>query len=90
MEREINVDAAVNFYKKQLVHMRNYNKRNSEVINKRSREYFQKIKADPEKYKLYLEKKKDYYILKKKKKNDTESETEIDSETDIGDESVVV
>ena len=67
MERQINIEAAVNFYKKQLVNMRNYNKRHSDVVNKRSRDYFQKIKADPEKYKLYLEKKKDYYKNKKRR-----------------------
>ena len=37
MERQINIDAAVNFYKKQLAYMRNYNKTHSDVINKRSR-----------------------------------------------------
>lgn len=76
MERQINIDAAVNFYKKHLKHMRDYNKENAEVINKRSRDFFQKIKADPEKYKLYLEKKKEYYKNKKMRKNETELEDE--------------
>lgn len=80
MEREINIEVAVNAYRKKLVHMRNYNKRNSEVINKRSRDHFQKVKADPEKYKLYLEKKKKYYILKKMKKNETDTEPVIENE----------
>lgn len=72
MERPININAAVNFYKNHLNQMREYNKANAEVINKRSRDFFQKIKADPEKYAKYLEKKKEYYIRKKSKKTETE------------------
>jgi hypothetical protein len=77
MNEQVNNEVAVNFYKKHLVRMREYNKRNPEIINKRSREFFQKIKAEPEKYKHKLDKKKQYYKLKKMKSNETETDNEV-------------
>ena len=52
---------AEKFYLKHLETMRNYNKNHAEVIRARAREHFKKIKEDPDKYKLYLEKKRKRY-----------------------------
>jgi hypothetical protein len=48
---------------KKLERMKNYNKSHSDTINLRAREYFKKLKADPEKYKLYLKRKRDQYKI---------------------------
>jgi hypothetical protein len=52
---------AEKFYLKHLERMKNYNKEHADVIRARAREQFKKIKEDPEKYKLYLEKKRKRY-----------------------------
>jgi vacuolar-type H+-ATPase subunit H len=49
------------FYQKHLQRLRDYNKAHAEVIRARARKQFQDIKADPEKYKVYLEKKRKKY-----------------------------
>jgi len=48
-------------HKKQLERVREYNKTHRDEQNEKSRAYFQKIKADPEKYKVYLENKRKKY-----------------------------
>lgn len=50
---------------KQKERIRKYYSEHREEQNARSRAYFQKLKEDPEKYKKYLDKKKEIY----KKKN---------------------
>jgi hypothetical protein len=52
------------FYERHLERLRNYNKEHADVIRARSRKQFQDIKADPEKYKEYLEKKREKYHIK--------------------------
>lgn len=49
------------FYERHLERVRKYNQVNKEKMRERSREYFKKIKADPEKYKIYLEQKRAKY-----------------------------
>lgn len=49
------------FYERHLERVRKYNQVNKEKMRERSREYFKKIKADPEKYKIYLEQKRSKY-----------------------------
>lgn len=58
---EIEKSKAEIFYEKHLERVRNYNKANKEKMRERSKEYFKRIKADPEKYKLYLEQKRVKY-----------------------------
>ena len=55
------------FYQRHLQRLRNYNKEHSDVIRTRARKQFQDIKADPEKYKVYLEKKKQRYKVQNPK-----------------------
>jgi vacuolar-type H+-ATPase subunit H len=55
------------FYQRHLQRLRNYNKEHADVIRARARKQFQDIKADPEKYKVYLEKKKQRYKVQNPK-----------------------
>ena len=52
---------AEKFYLKHLERMKNYNKEHADVIRARAREQFKKIKENPDKYKEYLEKKRQRY-----------------------------
>lgn len=54
-------------HQKQLERTRKYNKDHREEQNAKSRAYFQKIKEDPEKYKRYLEYKRQRYKLQNPK-----------------------
>jgi hypothetical protein len=54
-------------HEKQMERVRKYNENHRQEMSDRSKAYFQKIKADPEKYKLYLEKKKISYKEKNPK-----------------------
>ena len=59
---------AIEQYKKHLKRLRSYYENNKEKINKSSRESFEKIKNDPEKYSAYKEKKHQQYLKKKQLK----------------------
>lgn len=64
-------------YERHLERMRNYSKNNREKTRETSKKQFQKIRQDPEKYKLYLEKrKKEYYARKAKKAIKNENVTD--------------
>lgn len=52
---------AVEYYNKHLARCRAYNEKNKDKINQRSKDYFKQLKADPEKYKTYLENKRKKY-----------------------------
>lgn len=54
-------------HKKQLERVRKYYQDHKEEQNAKSREYFKKIKEDPEKYMIYLEAKRCRYKEKKQK-----------------------
>lgn len=54
-------ERAVAFYQKHLERVKKYNQDHKEDLSKKSREYFQKIKADPAKYQDYKDKKKERY-----------------------------
>jgi hypothetical protein len=52
---------AVEQYNKHLERLRNYNSKNKDKLNVMAKQYYyDKIKSDPEKYKEYLEKRKEY------------------------------
>jgi hypothetical protein len=62
---------AVEQYNKHLERLRVYNAKNKDKLNQLSKQYYyDKIKTDPEKYKIYLDKRKEYQkqrrIYKKK------------------------
>lgn len=61
-------DKAKMMYEKHLERMRNYSKNNREKTRETSKKQYQKIKEDPEKYKLYLERRKKEYHARKEKK----------------------
>jgi uncharacterized protein YeaO (DUF488 family) len=48
-------------HQKQLERVRKYNKEHRDELNAKSKEYFKKLKEDPEKYKVYLEAKRAKY-----------------------------
>lgn len=52
---------------KQKERIRNYYTKHREEQNARSRAYFQKLKEDPEKYRQYLDRKKEIYKQKNPK-----------------------
>lgn len=58
------------YYEKHLKYMRDYTQKNKEKGIERSKLAYKEIKADPEKYKLYLERKRELYKLNKTKKSD--------------------
>lgn len=68
----VDTEKAVEQYKKHLQRLKAYNDTHKEVISKSSREAFQKIKADPERYALYKEKKRLYYLKKKQQQESQE------------------
>ena len=49
------------FYERHLERVRNYNKANADKLRERARDYFKQIKEDPNKYKIYLEQKRNRY-----------------------------
>lgn len=61
------INKLVERHKKQLNRVRKYNQDHKEELNLKSREYFKKIKEDPEKYKKYLETKRQKYKEQKAK-----------------------
>lgn len=61
-------DKAKLMYERHLERMRNYSKNHREQTRETSKKQYQKIKEDPEKYKLYLEKRRKEYHARKAKK----------------------
>lgn len=55
------IDKLVARHQRQLEKVRKYNLEHKDELNKLSREYFQKLKLDPERYSKYLEDKKQKY-----------------------------
>ncbi len=58
---EIQKSKAEIYYEKQLARIRKYNNDHRAELNARAKEYFKKIKEDPDKYKVYKENKKKKY-----------------------------
>ena len=48
-------------YQRHLARMRDYNRRNADVIRERAKRHYQAIKADPERHRAYLERKRRRY-----------------------------
>lgn len=61
-------DKAKVMYERHLERMRNYSKNHREKTRETSKKQYQQIKEDPEKYKLYLERRKKEYHARKAKK----------------------
>lgn len=70
----VDTEKAVEQYKKHLQRLKAYNNAHKEMINEASKASFQKIKADPEKYAKYKEKKRLCYYLKKQQQAQQEGQ----------------
>ena len=63
---EINIDAAINQYKKHLEAVKKYQQKNPDKMSEKARRYYENKKlSNPEAYKQMLEKKKEQYKNKK-------------------------
>ena len=60
-DSNVHVEKALLCYNKQLARIRKYNEAHRDELNAKAKEYFKKIKEDPEKYKLYKEQKRKRY-----------------------------
>jgi vacuolar-type H+-ATPase subunit H len=69
----VDTEKAVEYYQKHLQRLKAYNEQHKDKIRESARANFQKIKADPEKYALYKEKKRLKYKSKTADKENTES-----------------
>jgi hypothetical protein len=76
MEPQEFITKAVQQYNKHLDRVRKYNQDHKPELNKKSREYFQKIKSNPEKYEAYKKQKRLQY-QKKKDKNLFEEKKDV-------------
>ncbi len=62
---DINYNKAVEQYNKHLAYVRNYNVTHKEENKLRHRNYYYRIKSDPEKYEAYLARRRNDYKAKK-------------------------
>ena len=69
----VDTDKAVEYYQRHLQRLKAYNDSHKDKIREAARAHFQKVKADPEKYALYKEKKRLYYKSKTQDKEKAES-----------------
>lgn len=59
------LSASERYYQNHLNRMREYNKKNRELVNQRNRDRFKKMIENPEKHEEYLEKKRQEYQRRK-------------------------
>jgi len=55
------VTAAERLYERHLINVKRYQHKNPEKMRAKAKRYMDEIKKDEEKYKIYLEKRRDYY-----------------------------
>ena len=68
---------AIEQYHKHLERLRKYNANHKEELNNLAKEYYKnKIKTDPEKYKAYLEKRREYQKQKRLEKKQKQKSLE--------------
>lgn len=66
----INIETAINQYKKHLVSVKKYQKEHPDKMSEKAKRYYKNVKeSNPEAYMKMLEKKKEQYKLKKLQKN---------------------
>tara|TARA_B110000879_G_scaffold212160_1_gene307211 strand:- start:3001 stop:3252 length:252 start_codon:yes stop_codon:yes gene_type:complete len=71
---------AEKLYQSHLINVKNYQRRNPEKMKAKAKQYMNKLKEDPEKYEIFLEKRRDYYnnvVKPKKEKTQTQTQTQI-------------
>jgi hypothetical protein len=64
-EQPQELSASERYYQNHLNRMREYNRKNKELVNQRNRDRFRKITEDPDKHEKYLEKKREEYQRRK-------------------------
>lgn len=69
-------EKSMKFYQKHLDRLRKYNQEHKDQIKIASRNNFQKIKADTEKYELYKQKKREYYYKRKQIKKQNQEQNQ--------------
>ena len=76
---ENNITPAERMYKNHLKNVSNYQKKNPEKMREKCRKYNERLKEEfPDKYKIVLEKKKEYYKNIRKPKIENEKEKCLD------------
>jgi len=75
MEEELT--ASERYYQNHLNRMREYNKKNKEIVNERNRQHYAKMTENPEKHAKYLERKRELYRLRKLKSKSDSSEEQV-------------
>ncbi len=75
MEEELT--ASERYYQNHLNRMREYNKKNKEIVNERNRQHYAKMTENPEKHTKYLERKRELYRLRKLKSKSDSSEEQV-------------
>lgn len=75
MEEELS--ASERYYQNHLNRMREYNKKNKEIVNERNRQHYAKMTENPEKHAKYLERKRELYRLRKLKSKSDSSEEQV-------------
>jgi hypothetical protein len=79
--RETELTTSEKYYQNHLNRMREYNKKNKELVNERNRQHYAKMIEDKEKHDKYLEKRRQVYKEKKlKKKLDSSLKQEQEQE----------
>ena len=61
------IQTALRIYESQKRANKNYRERHPEKMNELSKKYYHKMKEDPDKYKMYLEKCRKRHVPKKQK-----------------------
>lgn len=84
--RETELTASERYYQNHLNRMREYSKKNKELINERNRRHYAKITEDPEKHSKYLEKRREVYKQKKLKNKSAKLQSELDEKLNYQDE----
>jgi len=76
-------------YEKNLERMRTYVKNNKDKMCENSKKQYQKIKQDPEKYKLHLEKRRLQYKNREAKRQEAKRQEVVDDEIDFGNVEII-
>lgn len=76
-------ESAIRYYLSHKKSMREYQQRNKNTSKDRNKKYLEKLKEDPERYKAYLEKKREYYLNKTKPKLEAKKKEEEQANTDV-------
>lgn len=69
---EVKQEKALHFYEKHLQRLRQYNETHKDAIRDNVKKSYYKMKEDPERWETFKAKKREYYLEKKKTKEQKE------------------